>query len=609
LTGRKAAVAGIVLVSSSALKAIVPTCAAGYARLAVVTWLLGCKLARNIRRYPPLELLAIVYTLTVVIGIWAAYDTASALMKAAQLLIAVLLMVAVVSLPSGHTKDLALAMGLLGGVLALGFVLLSDPLDSSVDFEFIRRARMWFSLGKGSSKPFILDSNVVAGLLLCTLPILLSVVIQSISQSRIQHVILYAPLAVIQLFGLVLTSSRGAWLALVTAPVAGLALFSGCRVWRTGGMARVLLMLAVFVVAGVLSVFLVRQAPLVGEFVQRVPGAPTLGERVGLYKDTLDLISDFPYTGGGLAAFSGLYSANIRVIPFHYLRYSHNLYFDIALEQGVLGLLAALGIFAYALLFSVREIAKRAGGRPYDCLAIGSCIGLIAVLIHGLGDDPLYGISGTPFLFIPAALAIYFSSAGKQPTSSEQTDHSLHATEELSRRSLRRTTIIVLLLTVAGGARILASGMVANIAAVRLATIELNDWTGEGWPDAGSIEYGDGLLATLTTAVRIEVNQVTALHRLGHIALATMDFDSAVSYLDRAHASNPTHRGISKELGYALLWRGEVDRAIAYLRGFREASEELSAYAWWWQTQGEDDLVMLARQASQALSDINTRGS
>ena len=52
------------------------------------------------------------------------------------------------------------------------------------------------------------------------------------------------------------------------------------------------------------------------------------------------LAGDFPFTGGGLGAFSGLYSTYILVIFVPLFTYSHNFFLDVAVEQGWFGLAA-----------------------------------------------------------------------------------------------------------------------------------------------------------------------------------------------------------------------------------------------------------------------------
>ena len=56
-----------------------------------------------------------------------------------------------------------------------------------------------------------------------------------------------------------------------------------------------------------------------------------------------------------------------------------------------------------------------------------------------------------------------------------------------------------------------------------------------------------------------------------------------------------------KALGYDLTWLEEFDAARPLLEGIPEAPTELEMYAWWWGTQGRDDLALRAARMSELL--------
>jgi O-antigen ligase len=278
------------------------------------------------------------------------------------------------------------------------------------DFEGISRAREWVGALNLRSDLLYLDPNVVAGALIFLLPVLIGAGISLKRQSQSFAGVIYFILVVLLLLGLVLTSSRAAWISLLLAPLVGMGAYIILRTWRHSPRSRRLLVSGVIGLTLLLLVVGSSAVTFIARNLRLLPGEPTLGERGRLFKDSLDLISDFAFTGGVLSSFSGLYSRYIRVIPFHYFRHSHNLYLDLALEQGIFGLIAALGFFLYALKVCIQSFAdRRAQLGAIDYLAWGSFIGFVAVLLHGFGDDPLYGISGTPLLLLPPALALYFS--------------------------------------------------------------------------------------------------------------------------------------------------------------------------------------------------------
>jgi hypothetical protein len=102
---------------------------------------------------------------------------------------------------------------------------------------------------------------------------------------------------------------------------------------------------------------------------------------------------------------------------------------------------------------------------------------------------------------------------------------------------------------------------------------------------------------------------VTAHHRLGLIAAAHGDNAAAVAQLEQAYSANPSHRGIRKVLGYSYVWLGQIDRAFPLLTTIPEAQAEMSLYAWWWGTQGRDDLAARAAQMAERLGGARTKMS
>ena len=76
----------------------------------------------------------------------------------------------------------------------------------------------------------------------------------------------------------------------------------------------------------------------------QLPGPASAGSRLDLSRANLHLIGDFPFTGGGLDSFPGLYAHYIRGLPFFQLDHGHNLYLDVALEQGLLGAFALISL-------------------------------------------------------------------------------------------------------------------------------------------------------------------------------------------------------------------------------------------------------------------------
>jgi O-antigen ligase len=119
-------------------------------------------------------------------------------------------------------------------------------------------------------------------------------------------------------------------------------------------------------------------------------------ERISLWRESFDAIAHRPLFGVGL----GNYIATVRPLyavgtPF----YAHNLYLDISLEMGLLGLIAFLGICLYALSCVLKL-------RHRDPLA-PALLGVFALyLTHSLFETTLYSLHITLVFSFVVALAL-----------------------------------------------------------------------------------------------------------------------------------------------------------------------------------------------------------
>ena len=325
-----------------------------------------------------------------------------------------------------------------------------------------------------------------------------------------------------------------------------------------------------------------------------IPGKADAGSRVVITRNTLQLIRDYPFTGGGLASFPGLYSIYIRVIHVPEFFYSHNLYIDVALEQGLPGLAAFLGILAATVWMLFNNLAANPSRHH---LAGASLASLTVVLLHGFLDDALYGMGGTPLVFLIPGIVTGLQLRGTEKVLGPRDDI-------LPRRKLSPTTLIGVLGSLAivlglGGvafAKPLASAWYANLGAVAMSHLQVLVW-----PD--SLTYINNyqariepIIAQFDRALQQNPNNSTALYRLGILAYNQNNFMKARGYLETAYTHNRSHRGIQKLLGYAYTWTGDALKAKDLLIMFPEAGDEMSVYTWWWETHDQANLSNLANQ-------------
>jgi hypothetical protein len=310
------------------------------------------------------------------------------------------------------------------------------------------------------------------------------------------------------------------------------------------------------------------------------------GSRAELAARSIHLVLDFPFTGGGLGAFPGLYSNYILGIPFLNVPNSHNLFLDVAIEQGILGGLSFLIVFLVSIWLAARNVAGTysSQARLRAWLTLGA---LIIAFVHGMVDDYLYNGSGSLF-----ALALAGVSVAIQP----ETTRSLRSRNYFIPGSVALVLGLLLLLVNIHGLR---ATWYANLGAIQMAKVELKGFPTGQWTEPAILPQMEHAEATLRSALEEDLGSRTANHRLGLLSILRGDFTSAAVFLEKAYEKAPNHRGIIKSLGYCYVWLGDTEKALFLLSQIPEAKEELGVYTWWLEDHGRPDL---SEKASQFLS-------
>jgi hypothetical protein len=448
--------------------------------------------------------------------------------------------------------------------------------------------------------------NFAGGLLALLAPIPASLGIYYWQDGQRLKAILAGLIVLVILGGMFLSSSRGAWLALIFA--AGL-----CLVWQLsshlGNRANkpALLIFGLLLLIILLPLAWIISLPAGGfiDLVDQFPGLPTGGSRYELAVNTAKLIGDYPITGGGLRGFAGQYSQYILVIPYYLFAYSHNLYLDVAFEQGILGGVALVALIVGACIYLMVRHGSLAHKTITFWLSSAAITSTFVLLVHGLVDDPLYGDLGSPLLLLVPGFALMLSRSDQVPDEEDiVTDQSGAGGE--SRQSLIGVIIpAALAVLLIAGILIfkepIQAGWHANLGAVEMAKLDLDGWPQNQWnPDQDTRMYSKAQVQ-FEEALFLEQDQRTAWHRSGLIAAQGRAFDKAQYELENAHQIDQDHRGIKKALGYVYAWNGEITRAAEMLAGIDEAAEELEAYTWWWRDNQEPGYAGQAEDLARLL--------
>lgn len=536
------------------------------------------------------------FLITAASGVWAAYDHDRAWAKFWVIVSAVMEYYALANQPQANLWLVAGLVSGLGVFIAGYFLLTHNWKLLPADIGLLNRLGLWWMSIRPELSLRPIYDNIAGGLTAMLLPFPLALGLRAWREGRIPMGLLALAAGGLTAAGLLMTSSRAAWFALAAAVGAWIVWgLSGVAARRTGRSRGLLFVLAALVACGLAVMVILDYPGGLAALADKLHSLPNGTSRLDLARDTFHLTGDFLFTGGGLGAFSGLYSRYVMIIFVALFAYSHNFLLDVALEQGVFGFLALATVMLGSAGMLIAQIRReRDAASHMGLLRCAILAGLIVVGLHGLLGDALYGEGGTPLLFLFTGMAV-----AMRPQDSGATRAALPAP------GVARRWTIGIAAALAGGAvllvacyRPLLSSWYANLGAVQMARIELAGWRDDATNDPGKPDLSSAEVF-FQKALQVDPGNRTAHHRLGLIAMRDGDFEAAATHLEAAYQSDKSDRGVNKALGYAYVWQGQLDRALPLLAAIPEARDELNVYTWWWGTRGRDDL---AQQAAQTVA-------
>ncbi len=520
---------------------------------------------------PPLLLLL----LGALVGLGVAYDPALSRSLFAALLLSLLLYSLLARLPPSKGRAVAWGVLVVQGLAAWYFISQYAYLGYPAKIGIIHRLGQVTGRLAPNLVFFWPHPNAMATFLEGGIPLAVALALSSRRPlERVGAVLVGASLG----YALLLTASRGAWVALVVTAFLAAALWARRRLPARVGLPLALAVLGL-ALAGLVVLFLLGP--------DRVPGLRSVlaraASRFTLYANSLHLLRDYPLTGIGLGeTFPLVYSYDVLLLQVPFLNYAHNLFLAVWLNHGLLGLLGLLWLLVAFLSLLGRGI--REGASP---IFWGASLGVVVLLLHGLTDAPQYVDGGWVMPPLYALLGLAVAAGPRRPT-----------TAKAGRRRLQMVLPGVLVLP-----------LVILTWPLLRATYELNrgavqEIRADLAPDLTEDER-EGLRAAAADHYRAALGawpeQTMAHRRLGLLALEAGEFEAAVVHLERAWRGDPTHPANRKGLGYAYLWAGRLDEAEPLLRTVPQVRQELETWAWWRAKQGQPRLADYARQMADRL--------
>lgn len=551
--------------------------------IGLLPWLIRLIWRRRPSHRTPYDLPLLIFLATGAASVWAAYGPVEAQAKFWLIVGAILIFYAfansLLDFP-GASTHLPWLLALFGGVVSLYFLLTHDWEQMPAKYAQLT----WLGVAIQSPLPYIpghrLNPNVVGGILAMLLPFAGLVFWEAMRQRRWLRTLVAGSLLAFTLFAMLLSTSRGGWLAL-----AGAVGLLGWW-WLTGVLTRQRPLRRRSLFFGALGVALLSILPLL--FLLS-PDAPLMqwlttlvggDERIKLFRNSLILAMDYPFIGAGLEGFMMLYSTYAFLLHVGYIVHAHNLFLDIAIEQGSVALASLLWMWLIMGLAIWRE-AKQGALRP---LTVAAALSVSTIAIHGLLDDALYGSRALLLLFIPLALLFPMPERKVKPAI----------------RWTRLVAAVVFLLLVLLGWRPLLSIYHSNLANVTQSRLELSQYNWPEWPlqDAVRQEIDlEPVIARYQQALDYWPDNPSAHRRLGQIQLSLGQYEAALEHLAAAYEATPWDNATRQLYGEALIVNGQVEEGAALWRTVHTKQNQLRAREYWYDFIGDNGRLALIRAA------------
>lgn len=563
--------------------------------LVLPPWLARLVLSGHLTRRTPFDLPLLLFLFTAGLGVWAAYDRPVAWRKFWLLVGAVLIFYALANAQSlGETRSWLLAA--FGAGVALYFLATHEWQAWEVKIQVLSRLGCSLHAPLAAWPGHRMNPNVAASVLGLMLPFGGLVTLQAWRQLRQAgpprprahwlRLVVAVGLLALTLFGLLMTVSRAAWLAVAVALLVVALWANAGWLGQVTGISRA----AAF--SGQLGFGLVLLLTTsliwprtIAAALTALPDASTAFGRLELLQRSPTLLGDYPLVGAGLGGFQMLYSTYVLLLHVGYTGHSHNLFLDVALEQGFPGLLVLASMWLLFAWIAWQALSQRGGRRAPGALA-AAAVSLLIVLLHGLIDDPLYSGRGVLLVFIP--LAFGASLPIERPTR--------------RRRPLALPVVLLVLLFLALlGRDPLLSLAFSNLGAVHHSQAELSVYSWPEWPIQDAVRREVDLsqpVAGFERALALNPRNATANRRLGMIELSLGEYEAALQHLEAAYAVEPESMTTRQLYGEALIVNGRVDEGRALWAGVSNAQRQLDIRAWWYRHIGDSERAEWIEQAA-----------
>jgi len=282
-----------------------------------------------------------------------------------------------------------------------------------------------------------------------------------------------------------------------------------------------------------------------------------------------------------------------------YIIHSHNLLFNVAVEQGLLGVFALLWMWGVlGKMLHARSAAPMAGPEPdasrrdgTTALAV-AVLCLVVVAVHGMVDDVLYGSRAVLLLFLPLGFGIRSTRSHTSGRGSRA--WSPHA------RFLVPASLTVILVFALLWRKPLLSFVYGNLGAVHQSQAELSVYSWPDWPLQDEVRRSIDLsrpISEFERALVLDPRNATAHRRLGMIDLSMGRYEQALPHLEAAYVAEPSSDVTRSLLGEAYVANGRLAEGLILLSSVGDSGGRLAARVFWYGYIGDEERQEWMRQA------------
>jgi O-antigen ligase len=569
--------------------------------LVLIPWLLRFVWSRRLTQRTPFDLPLLLFLLTAAMAVWASYSRDTAWAKLWLLVGGVFLFYAFANARATPATVRAGILTAFAVGLSLYFLATNDWTSGQAEFGSMDR------LGQSLQRflPAVpgprLNPNEIGGLLAMMLPFVVWSALKpwqrvgdpAISQKGtiwLAALSGWAALALV-LFGLLMTASRGAWLACgITGLLA--ALWWAARWMKRADMGRQRWIVPGLLVIGLSAGLGIALLWLAAESIPlaQVIDLSTWLNRLEFQRNSLILVKDYPLIGAGLDGFEMLYSTYVLLLHVGYISHSHNLFLGVAIDQGLPGLLALVwmwGLFAIVFWHYLAHPKPRSTQLDGSASLAGlAAMSLAIILLHGTVDTALYG-RGVLFLFIPMAFVVQ--------------------TEKQNRNlSRKRRMLSLVAIGLPLGLALLWPGRTismaySNLGSVHQSQAELSLYNWPEWPIQDAVRRQVDLsvpMSEFERALALNPRNATANRRLGMIELSLGQYEDALGHLEAAYATEPSVATTQQLFGEALIVNGRIEEGQALWSDLGREQGQLDIRIYWYEHIGDAERAAWVRQAA-----------